>query len=60
MSQYHQPSDSSLSGVSMVVGSIHLTLPHGGGFSICETVQGAFLKVLSIALEEELKVFDFV
>ena len=44
----------------MVVGSIHLTLPHGGGVSICETVQGAFLKVLSIALEEELKVFDFV
>ena len=35
-------------------------LPPGGGFSTCKTAQGTWLRILSIAFEEELKVLDFV
>ena len=35
-------------------------LPPGGGFGICKTAQRMWLRILSVALEEELKVLDFV
>ena len=35
-------------------------IPPGGGFSICKTAQTTWLRILSIALEEEPKVLDFV
>ena len=35
-------------------------LPPGGGFSICKAAQRTRLRILSIALVEELKVLDFV
>ena len=34
-------------------------LPPGGGFSIYKTAHRIWLRILSIALEEELKVLDF-
>jgi len=34
-------------------------LPPGKGFSIYKTAHGLWLKILSIALEKELKVLDF-
>ena len=34
-------------------------LPSAGGFNSHETAQGTWLRVLSIALEEGLKVLDF-
>jgi len=33
--------------------------PPGAHFSICKTAQRTCLRILSIALEEELKVLDF-
>ena len=36
------------------------TFSHLGGFSICKTAQGTWLRIFSIVLEEELKVHDFV
>ena len=38
---------------------MQLTSPPGEGFSICKTAQGCG-SIVSIALEEELKVLDFV
>jgi len=34
-------------------------LPPAKGFSICKTAQRAWLRMLSIVLEEKLKVLDF-
>ena len=59
-SQHHQPSGSSWSGVYMLAGNIQLTSSTSGGFSICKTAQKIWLRILSIALEAELKVLDFV
>ena len=42
----------------MLVGSI--LLPLGRGFSIYKIVQRTWLRILPIALEEEVKVFDFI
>ena len=52
--QPHQPSGSNKFGVYVLLSSI------GGGFSICKTVQRTRLRILSIALEEDLKVLNFV
>ena len=41
----------------MLVGSI--LLPLGRGFSIYKIVQRTWLRILPIALEEEVKVYDF-
>ena len=38
-SQNHQPSGSNWLGVCMLVGSIQLTSPSGGAFSLCKTAQ---------------------
>ena len=35
-------------------------LPPGGGFSTCKRASGTQLRILSVVLEEELKVLDFV
>ena len=35
-------------------------LPPGGGFSICKTACRIRLRILSIALKEDLKVLDYV
>ena len=43
----------------MLVGSMQL-LPLGGGFSLYKIAQGIWLRILFIALEEELKVLPFV
>ena len=53
-------SDSNQSGVCMLVGSRQLTFPPGGGFSTCKTAPRTWLRILSVVLEEELKVLDFV
>ena len=42
----------------MLVGSI--LLPLGRGFNIYKILQRTWLRILPIALEEEVKVFDFV
>ena len=42
----------------MLLGSI--LLPLGRGFSIYKIVQRTWLRILPIALEEEVKVFDFI
>ena len=34
------------------------SLPSDGGFSLCKTAQSIWVRILSIALEEELKVLD--
>ena len=59
-SQFHQPSVSNWSGVYVLLGSIQLTSSTCGGFSTCKTAPRTWLRVLSIVLEEELKVLDFV
>ena len=59
-SQHHQPSGSDWSRVCVLVNIIQLTSPNSGGFSICKTAQRTWLRILSIALEEELKVLNFV
>ena len=40
------------------VGSIQLTFCTGWGSSLCKTLQRTWLRILSIVLEEELKVLD--
>jgi len=44
----------------MLVGSIQLTSSTWWRFSICKTAQRAWLRILSIVLEEELKFLDVV
>ena len=42
------------------LGMEDIFLPPGGSFSICTTAQKTWLRKLSIILEEELKIFDFI
>ena len=61
-SQHPQPSGSNPSGgeeVYVLVGSIQLKSPPGGGFGIWKTTQRTKLRVSSIVLEEGLQVLDF-
>ena len=58
--QPHQSSGSCWSGVYTSVGSIELTSPPSGSFSICKIAQSTGLRILPIALGEELKVLNFV
>ena len=58
-SQHHQPG-SNQSGVNMLVGSVQLNPSTGGRFNICKTAQRAWLRILSIAFQEEPEVLDFV
>ena len=58
-SQHHQPSGSNRPGVRMLVGNVQCTSPPGGSLNICKAVQRPGLRILSIALKEELKVLDF-
>ena len=44
----------------MLVGSIPVTSPTGRNLSIYKTAQRMWPRILSIALEEELKILDFV
>ena len=55
-----QPSGSNWSGVWVLVVSMQLLLPPGGSFSICKTTQEYGSGYYLSALEEELKVSDFV
>ena len=45
---------------SMWLWAAYIFLPPGGSFSICTTAQKTWLRKLSIILEEELKIFDFI
>ena len=56
-SQHHQISASNRSGVYRRVDFIQFT--PGEGFSTCKTAQRTWLRILSIAFEEELKILDF-
>ena len=44
----------------MLMGGTQLTFPTWWGFSISKTAPRTWLRILSIALEEEIKVLDFV
>ena len=44
----------------MLVGSVQLTSSTWWGFSSCRTAPSTWLRILSVALEEELKILDFV
>ena len=44
----------------MLVVHIQSAFSTGKGFGICRTAQSIWLRILSVVLEEELKVLDFV
>ena len=46
--------------MTAVWSSCNYLFPPGGGFSIYKAVQRIWLKILSIALKEDLKVLEFV
>ena len=56
----HQPSDSNCSGVYVLVVSMQLTSSTRQGFWNLQNNSGICLRILSMALEKELKVLDFV
>ena len=58
-SQHHQPLVLRNRGPH-ACGQCSWLLPPGGGFRVYKTVQGTWLRMLSISLEEELKVLDCV
>ena len=59
-SQHHQPSGSNQSGVYVLVGSMQLISSTWWGLQYLQNSSGIWLRMLSIALEKELKVLDFV
>lgn len=59
-SYHHQPSSSTWSGVYMHVVSMQLNSSTWWRFSIYPTAQRTWLGILSIVLEKQLKVSDFV
>ena len=59
-SQHHQPSGSNQFGVYVLAGSIQLISSTWWGLQYLQTAQNLWLRILSIVLEEELKVHEFV
>ena len=59
-SEHHQPSGSNQSGAYVLVGSIQLTSFTWWGSGIFKTAQRMWSRILSIVLEEKVKILDFV
>jgi len=57
---HYQPSGYNLSEFYMLVVHIQSAFSTGKGFGIGRTAQSIWLRILSVVLEEELKVLDFV